>query len=319
MQWSDRIGRRLKPRDLHVFMAVAEKGNMAKAAEQLAISRPVVSKTIADLEHTLGVRLLDRTPKGVEPTSYGRALLKRSLAVFDELRQSVEDIEFLADPSGGELRIGFSELPAGGLIPAAIDRLFRQYPRMTVRTEQGDAGNVLNHLHQRKCEIAILRPSSPEHAADMTIHPLYCEQMLVVAGSHSSWARQRRVNLVDLAEEPWIQSVGEMEPGSPTLEAFRALGLEGPRLVVLSNSLNLRYGLLATGRFLTMFSNSLLRYGPQRGSIRVLPIKLPSWHVPTCVVTLKDRTLSPIAQLFIECLHELAKPLRQAQAGQAER
>jgi DNA-binding transcriptional LysR family regulator len=309
MQWSDRIGRRLKPRDLHVFVAVAEKGNMAKAAEQLAISRPVVSKTIGHLEHTLGVRLLDRTPKGVEPTFYGRALLKRSLAVFDELRQSVNEIEFLADPRGGELRIGFSELPAGGLVPAAIDRLSRQYPRMAVRTEQGDAWDVLNHLHQRKCEIAILRLPSPEHAADLTVHPLYHEQMFVVAGSRSKWARQRRITLADLAEEPWIQSVQEMEPGSPTLEAFRAVGVERPRLVVLSSSLNLRYGLLATGRFLTMFPNSLLRYGPQRGSIRVLSIKLPKWHVPTSVMTLKDRTLSPIAQLFIECLHELAKPL----------
>src|SRR5438034_6216847 len=120
MQWSDRIGRRLKPRDLHVFLAVAEKGNMAKAAEQLAISRPVVSKTIAELEHTLGVRLLDRTPKGVEPTLYGRALLKRSLAVFDELRQSVSDIEFLANPSAGELRVGFAEVPAAGLVHPAV-------------------------------------------------------------------------------------------------------------------------------------------------------------------------------------------------------
>jgi DNA-binding transcriptional LysR family regulator len=313
MQWSDRIGRRLKPRDLHVFVAVAEKGNMAKAAEQLAISRPVVSKTIADLEHTLGVRLLDRTPKGVEPTPYGRALLRRSLAVFDELRQSVKEIEFLADPGAGELRIGFSELPAGGLIPAAIDRLSRRYPRMIVRTEQGDAWDVLNHLHQRKCEIAILRLPSPEHAADLAVHPLYQEQMFVVAGFRSKWVRQRRVNLADLAEEPWIQSLGEMEPGSPTLEAFRAVGVEGPRLVVLSNSLNLRYGLLATGRFLTMFPNSLLRYGPPRATIRVLPIKLPRWHVPTSVVTLKDRTLSPIAQLFIDCLRELAKPLLKTQ------
>jgi DNA-binding transcriptional LysR family regulator len=315
MQWSDRIGRRLKPRDLHVFMAVAEAGNMAKAAEQLAISRPVVSKTIADLEHALGVRLLDRTPKGVEPTPYGRALLKRSLAVFDELRQSVKEIEFLADPSGGELRIGFSELPAGGLIPAAIDRLSRKYPRMTVRTEQGDAWDVLNHLHQRKCEIAILRPPSPEQATDLTIHPLYHEQMFVVAGARSHWVRQRKLSLADLAQEPWIQSAGEMEPGSPTLEAFRSVGVEGPRLVVLSNSLNLRYGLLATGRFLTMFPNSLLRYGPQRGSVRVLPIKLPRWHVPTCVITLKDRTLSPIAQLFIDRLHGLAGPLEKAKAS----
>src|SRR5216684_1178902 len=102
MQWSDRIGRRLKPRDLHVFLAVAEQGNMAKAAERLAISRPVVSKTIADLEHVLGVRLLDRTSHGVEPTLYGRALLKRSVAVFDELKQSVTDIASLGDPNSGE-------------------------------------------------------------------------------------------------------------------------------------------------------------------------------------------------------------------------
>src|SRR5215208_5798597 len=137
MQWEDRIGRRLKPRDLHVFLAVVETGNMAKAADRLAISRPVVSKTIADLEHILGVRLLDRTSRGVEPTLYGSALLKRSLAVFDELRQSVKEIEFLADPSAGELRVGFTEVPAAGLVPAAIERLVQKYPRMTVLTEQG--------------------------------------------------------------------------------------------------------------------------------------------------------------------------------------
>jgi DNA-binding transcriptional LysR family regulator len=86
------------------FLAVVETGSMAKAADELAISRPVVSRTISDLEHTLGVRLVDRTPKGVEPTLYGRALLKRSRAVFDELRQGVNEIEALADPDAGELR-----------------------------------------------------------------------------------------------------------------------------------------------------------------------------------------------------------------------
>ena len=88
MRWSDRVREAAQEaRPLHVFLAVAERATLAKAAEQLAISRPVVSKTIADLEHTLGVRLLDRTPHEVEPTIYGKALLKRSLSVFDELRQ----------------------------------------------------------------------------------------------------------------------------------------------------------------------------------------------------------------------------------------
>jgi len=311
MQWSDRIGRRLKPRDLHVFLAVAEKGNMAKAAEQLAISRPVVSKTIAELEHTLGVRLLDRTPKGVEPTLYGRALLKRSLAVFDELRQSVSDIEFLANPSAGELRVGFAEVPAAGLVPAAIDRLTRRYPRMRVRTEQGGIGTLLDFLRDRRCEVVVARLLSPE--PDMNFEPVHYDQLFVVVGPRSKWAHQRRIGLADLAEEPWIQSPPEMEPGSPTLAAFRAAGLESPRVVVLSASLNLRYGLLATGPFLTMIPDSALHYGPRRAPIRILPIKLPRWHVPTCVVTLKGRTLSPMAQLFIDSLHELTKPLAKTE------
>ena len=313
MMSSDRISRRLKPRDLQVFLKVVEDGNMAKAAQHLAISRPAVSKTIADLEHALGVRLLDRTAQGVVPTLYGRALLKRGVAVLDELRQSVKEIEFLSDPNGGELRVGFTETPAAGLIPAALDRLARKYSRMTVHTEQGSFTTLLGFLRDRKCEVAVGRMLSPE--PDMNFQPLHYDQLFVVAGSRSRWARRRRVDLVDLADEAWVQSPPEMEPGSPTLEAFRGVGLAGPRCVVYSSSLNLRYGLLTTGHFVTMIPDFALYYGPRRTPIRILPIKLPRWHVPTGVITLKDRTLSPLGQLFIECLHELAKPLTHATAA----
>src|SRR5206468_667170 len=100
----DSIHRRLNPRDLHVFKAVAEHGNISKAAGSLAISRPVISRTVAGLEHTLGVPLFDRSPQGVEPTLYGRALYKLAITLFDDLRRGVREIEFLADPTAGELR-----------------------------------------------------------------------------------------------------------------------------------------------------------------------------------------------------------------------
>jgi len=89
IDWESRIGRRLGLRDLHVFVTVVQRGSMAKAAQQLNVTQPAVSKVIADLEHTLGVRLLDRRPQGVAPTIYGQALLKRGSAVFDELKQSM--------------------------------------------------------------------------------------------------------------------------------------------------------------------------------------------------------------------------------------
>src|SRR5262245_11336614 len=94
VDWERQMGRRLKLRDLHVLFTMVQRGSMGKAAQQLGISQPAVSEVIADLEHALGVRLLDRSPLGIEPTIYGSALLKRSLTVFDELKQSVTDIEF---------------------------------------------------------------------------------------------------------------------------------------------------------------------------------------------------------------------------------
>src|SRR5215475_8037017 len=117
MPWDDRIARRLKLRDLHVLRTVARLGSMNKAASRLAISQPAVSKSITDLEHVLGVSLLDRSRQGVEPTPYGAALLKWSATVFDNLRQGVEELDFLADPAAGELRIATTEVISAGLLP----------------------------------------------------------------------------------------------------------------------------------------------------------------------------------------------------------
>src|SRR5436305_11417371 len=130
IDWESQIGRRLKLRDLHVFFTVVQHRSMAKAAQQLGVSQPAVSEVIADLEHALGVRLLDRTARGVQPTIYGGALLKRSVAAFDELKQGIRDIEFLSDPTAGEVRIAAPVIYAAGFVAAAIDRPTRRQPRV---------------------------------------------------------------------------------------------------------------------------------------------------------------------------------------------
>ena len=133
MEWTERrLGRHLNLRDLNVLMTVARCGSMGRAAAQLSVSQPAISKAIADLEYALGVRLLDRSQRGVEPTVYGRALLDRGLNAFDELKQAVKHIEFLADPTAGEVRVGATVVVGSSVIAAAVDRLSRQYPRISV-------------------------------------------------------------------------------------------------------------------------------------------------------------------------------------------
>src|SRR5262245_55706214 len=149
MTWNEQIKRRLKLRDLDVLMAVVAAGGMGKAADKLNVSQPAISKAIADLEHTLGVRLLDRSRRGVEPTSYGLALIKRGTVLFDELRQGVNDIDYLADPTTGELRIGVVEGLASAIVTPLIERLSRKYPRMTFSVEVAGTLKLCADLSKR--------------------------------------------------------------------------------------------------------------------------------------------------------------------------
>src|SRR6185436_20346751 len=132
--WERHIGRRLRLRDLFVFFTVVECGGMAMAARQLGVSTPSISDVIANLEHALGVRLLDRNSKGVVATAYGQALLVRGRAAFDELREGIRDIETISDPASGEVRIGCPESIAAFLV-LVIERVSQQYPRMRLHVQ----------------------------------------------------------------------------------------------------------------------------------------------------------------------------------------
>jgi DNA-binding transcriptional LysR family regulator len=167
MQWESRIGRRLRLRDLHILFAVVQCGSMAKAAANLGI-QPSVSEAIADLEHTVGARLLDRNSQGVTPTAYGEALLDRSRAAFDELRQGIRDIEFLADPAAGELRIACTETLTAGFLPAVIDRLSRRYPRMVFHVIQASTvSHEFRELRERRVDVALARLLRPLVETDL--------------------------------------------------------------------------------------------------------------------------------------------------------
>jgi DNA-binding transcriptional LysR family regulator len=304
-----RIERRLKLNDLRVLLSVVDAGSMHKAAERLATSQPAISRAIADLEHVLGVRLLDRTPSGVEPTPYGHALMKRGLAAFDELRQGVKDIEFLNDPTSGELRIGCSEYAAGGPVLAVIDRLTQKYPRMVFEVVTGPVLTLYRDLSERRVELVITRTVEFADRRDMLVENLFDDDIVTVAAMRSPWSRRRRIELAELVNEPWTLPLPDTGIGAFAIAAFRARGLEPPRTTVIAYSVHMRDKLLATGRFLTMLSSYTLRLPARHPSLKALPIKLHNARGTIAITTLKNRTLSPLAELFVKTTREVVKPL----------
>jgi len=304
-----RIRRRLKLRDLDTLMAVAQWGSMAKAATHLHVSQPAVSKAIADMEHTLGVRLLDRLAQGIEPTLYGRALLKSAAAVFDDVRQGINEIEFLGDSTAGEVRIGATEPMMAGLLPAVLERVHHQYPRIDFHVTQIPAISAqVRELRERNIDLTMGRLVGPLDD-DMSAEELFDDRVFVVAGTNSLWTRRRKIELAELMNEPWVIPSPDTSVGSLFADAFQAQGLSYPRSEVTTFSFQLYFALLATGRYLAILPGSMLRFSGKRWGVKVLPVDFPTKPSPVVIITLKKRTLSPVVHLFIDCLREVAKPL----------
>ena len=306
MRLSDRIGRRMKLHDLNVLMTVVEVGSMNKAAALLNTTQPAVSRSIADLERALGVRLLDRHQNGVEPTAYGRALLDRSVTAFDELRQGVKNIEHLADPHAGEVRIGATGATAAGFVSAVVDQLSRLHPRISFHVEDDDTDELQHQLHQRKLDLVIIRQSPAAVGERVNFEVLFSDNYVIVAGMEHPSKRQRRVGLAELVDERWAMPLPRTMAASIASQAFRASKVDLPRSVVFATP-EVRLNLVTTGRFLSIFSE--LRLLLTQLPTKILPVRLPTATVPTGIMILKNRTLSPVAQLFIETARKIAKPL----------
>ena len=166
------------------------------------------------MEHTFGLRLLDRSRSGVEPTAYGRALVTRGQAIFDELKLGIEELAFLADPTVGELHIASTESVAAGLLPAVLERFSREQPGIRVDVAQA----VMNTAHyrdlrERNIDLLIGRIPDPFDESDLEAKIAYDDQVVVVAGRQSKWARSRKLALSDLVKERWVLPPDDTMPG----------------------------------------------------------------------------------------------------------
>jgi DNA-binding transcriptional LysR family regulator len=316
MPWDERIGRRLKLRDLQVLRTAARLGSLGKAANELAISQPAVSKAIRDLERLMGARLLERSPTGVEPTIYGAALLNRSIAVFDELKQSVSEIDALGDPTTGEIRLACPLAVASTLIPPALESFVEKYPRAVVHFDEVTAASMTRNfqeLRERQYDLILERwsPAMADRTVDNDIHTefLFNDPLVIVVGAKSKWAeRRRKIDLAELLNEPWIMQGPHTWNHQSLSEVCRTRKLPMPKASVVTLSISVITHFLANGTYITSMPRSVAYYK----SLKVLPVDLPMDQWPVNIARLRNRTLRPIVERFIDHLRVFSKPMGEA-------
>ncbi|WP_063791631.1 LysR family transcriptional regulator [Bradyrhizobium valentinum] len=318
MDRSPALDGRIKLRDLHVLQTAAQTGSMAKAAAHLAITQPAVSYAISELEHAVGVPLLERSSQGVTPTVYGRALLARSAIVFNELRHGISEIASLADPEVGELRIGTTP-PMSAVASAVFNHLVPRYPRMRFDLTVGPTDVLLRQLRQRDVEIVISRLASMAGNDDLCVETLFRDELVVLCSKHSKWARRRNVSLAELVGESWV-----LPPPTGFLtgimrSAFEAQGLAFPRATVTTSCTYSLSVLVGNGNFLGIHPRAMLTTPNEHPQLTAVDVRLPTTNGAIGLIALKDRSLSPVAKLFAQSVAPVVQNIEPKRTSSAMR
>jgi DNA-binding transcriptional LysR family regulator len=312
MKWDDRIGRRLRLKDLHTLQTVAEVGSMAKASERLALSQPAISKAVSDMEHVLGAPLLERSSRGVELTECGRLLVERTRVVFDEITQGVSDIDRVSDPSRGNVKIGTTE-PVAGVVSEFIIRLASKYPHLTYDVMISDLDTLIGELRQRTRDVVITRWAPPPIADDLAVQTLFKSSLAVMAGQGHPLLRRKKLSLGNLLDERWTLSPPDSFLGRVVIDLFRRRNLPLPPAVVTTISIHMRLELLTSGGFPTVLPAQMLRYPSNRAWLRALDVDLRDTSQPIASITLKRRRATGAVKLFEQASLEVCKIMAKVQ------
>jgi DNA-binding transcriptional LysR family regulator len=307
MLWDERIGRRIKLKDLHTLQTIAQTGSMAKASSRLALSQPAISKAIADMEHTLGAPLLERSSRGVELTDCGRVLLERSRVIFDELRQGVRDIQHLSDPTQGEVRIGATP-PMTVFVSEVIGTLSASCPGITYDITDSDTTRLVTLLRERELDVVISRWAGQASDEDLATEYLFDAPLAVLADRHNPLTRRGKLELGDLLEEKWVLPPADGYLGRIVTDIFARRNLPRPPVAVSTRSVYMQLNMVAGGRFLAMLPVRMVRYPANLAWLRALKIDLRDSADPVAAITLKNRRASGATNLFLQVSRQVAVP-----------
>jgi DNA-binding transcriptional LysR family regulator len=300
-----RLPRRLKMGELRAFMAVMEHRSFRKAATVLHLSQPAVTKAVASLEHTLGVKLFDRVANGVEPTVHGRSFGPRATAIFDELRRAAQDLTLVSSGAMGSLRVGTVPMPAIPFLPVAIQRLIAAHAGTFLSVVEERETELLDRLRKRDIEVAILRMSLIDASDDMQVDPLFDEKLCVVAARGHALASRTRLNWPELLEERWVMPPADCYFYEHVQRTLDRLGMRMPRQMVETASIQMQFNLVLHAGMLGFGMRSQISFAPGKEFLVRLPFDLPIEGSSVAAVTLKSHEPSPLARQLVEAIRAL--------------
>lgn len=293
---------RLKTRQLLLLVALAEEGNIHRAAAALHMTQPAASKLLRELEDMLDALLFERMPRGMRPTLYGDALIRHARAVLGSLDQAQEELAALKAGRLGHAAVGAITSPGVSVLPAAVAAVKRTHANLRVTVEI-DASNVLlEHLAQDKLDMVLGRLSAEHDKLALRYEPLTGEPVCAVVRPGHPMLAGGPVALADVQRQTWVVP----QAGSVLRHRFELMfqraSLAPPSNVVETSALLFITRVLEQSDMIAVLAEDVARYYETHGMVAVLPVPMDCQMDDFGLITRADRLLTPAAMVMVEAL-----------------
>lgn len=302
---------RLKLRQLRLVVEIAEHASILRAAESLSISQPGATRLLKDAEHDLGVTLFRRSNRGVVPTDYGHALIRHAKVILSQLSHAAEELDDLAEGTGGRVTVGTLLAASAALLPTAIRRLRERRPRVSVAVIEGTNDRLMPALRVGDIDFVVGRLPEFRFRDDLVQEKLFHEQACVVVRNGHPLARRARLKIGALADCEWIMPPPETTLRRQVEKAFHDADLEAPRPVVQSVSLLTNRALLLSTDMIGVWPRQVVLEDVRQNVLAILPVTLPPAVGHVGISRRRGVILSPAAQALVGELKAVASGLAQ--------
>ena len=298
---------RLKMRQIRLLVALDEQRTLHRAAASLSMTQPAAPRLLADLEKLLGMRLFERSARGVAPNAFGESLVRHARVMLSTLDHARDEMNALLQGAGGKVAIGTLLVAAPVLVPRALARFKARHPKHTVLVREGTTAALAAALQRGELDLVVGRPSTDLARESLRFDAFYKEPMRVVSRRGHPLVRRRSLRLPQLADWPWIVPTPDAAYRARLDAAFRQAGVQAPLRTVESMSILVNTMLVQETDALGVMPRDAAEHYEKLGIVRVLPVRLPAPSGPVGVITVAGRTLSPAAADLVQALREAAR------------
>ncbi|KRD14028.1 LysR family transcriptional regulator [Acidovorax sp. Root267] len=311
------IRARLKTRQLLLLVALAEEGNIHRAAQVLSMTQPAASKLLKDLEDVLEVPLFERLPRGMRPTWYGETMIRHARMALASLNQAHDEIGALKTGHYGQVGIGAITSPGLSLLPAAVALVKQEHPSLRISLDIETSPVLLERLEQGKLDIVVGRLYEEHDKGNLRYEPLTEELVCAITRPGHPLSSMSGLTLRDVVSAGWI-----VPPAGSVLRhrfelMFQQDGLAPPLHTVETSALLFITRMLQQSDMIAVVGADVAHYYAAHGLVTVLPLEMPCHMDAFGIITRSDRLLSPAAKVMMRALKQtsLVQYGRRLEAG----